>query len=249
MPYKNILTVIVNHNHNEEAIQLKKNFTPYCDTLLLDSGSDLTESEKQYFDETLSNVYYNGLLNCAFEKFSDSRTCDYLLFITSDVKIRNPLQLLERISLVLDDVSIGVYSPSTNDSCHNHMNNKGSAGLRKVTFTEGFCFAVRRNLIEKVCPIDTTVNKIGHGVDIYLGYLAMLNHTCSVVDDRVLVYHPNRSGYADVDARRERDAWFATKSGPANMFHRFVSNNMFKNKIGYLVALSFMKLYSTFSNG
>lgn len=244
---QNLLTVIVNHNCNKGAIHLKQQFAPLSDTLLMDSGSTLQESEEEHFDAILGNVYYNGLLNEAWKRFSAEDNYDYLLFITSDVEIENPQYLVKRTAGLLSEPTIGAYCPSTTESSHPFMNCKGTSGIRKVTFPEGFCFAVKKEVLSKVCPVDTSINKIGHGVDIYIGYVTLLLGMNSVVDDKVVVYHPNGSGYSDIEARKERDNWFDTKSVTANMFHRFVSTDIFKNKIGFIIASLGIKLHKLFN--
>ena len=48
-----VVVCITNHNHNKNAFQLKKSFLPFCDTLLIDSGSN----ENIGFDIKLGNVF------------------------------------------------------------------------------------------------------------------------------------------------------------------------------------------------
>ncbi|HQU15599.1 MAG: hypothetical protein ACYC18_10970 [Gammaproteobacteria bacterium] len=241
LPIKRLLTVIVNHNCNAGAIALKKNLSPFCDTVLLDSGSKLTEMEMPYFDCKLPNVYYNGLLNKASE-LAKMGNYSHMLFITSDVIIDEPEALFDRIHKVYEAFIVGVYAPSAKYSTHHHMNNLGSNRLRKVTFVEGFCFVTPLSYLEEICPIDLAVNKIGHGVDIYLGFLSMATRRYAMVDDGVTVDHPHGSGYSDQDARAQRDAWFRLKKSKVRIFHYLVSNNWLKNNFGFHFVNFIMKL-------
>jgi hypothetical protein len=55
-----ILVCITNYNSNENAINLKNNFSKYFETIIIDSKSSKIEDE---FDIKLENVYYTGLVN------------------------------------------------------------------------------------------------------------------------------------------------------------------------------------------
>ena len=239
-PFK-LLTAIINHNHNEEGIALKESFTPLVDTILIDSGSTFKEGEKEQFDYALPNVYYNGLINQAYAAMKPEHT--HLFLITSDVMIENFDILLSRMREVYNqNKRLAVYAPSAVHSTHHHMNNLNTGDIRKVTFTEGFCFVMPRVYLDAICPIDLSVNKIGHGVDMYMGYLSMINNGLAVVDDKVIVDHPHGSGYSDEQAKQERYKWYATKSGKSRIFHYWVTHDFMKNQFGYYFVKLLMKL-------
>ncbi len=242
-----LLVIIINHNENENAIRLKKQFAGICDTILLDSGSEMKEEEKPFFDHVFGNIYYSGLLNEAFKVLTIDGNYKYLLVITSDVQVLNSKQLVNRISQVLKKPKNGVYAPTVDDSAHPHMEYKDSGGLRKVAFVEGFCFAVKSDLLAKVCPINTDLNRIGHAVDMYIGYMAMCNGLYSLADDAIKVIHPRGSGYSDTDARNQRDRWMNTMTIKAKLFHWFVAIDIFKNRSGYIISKSLMWLMKPFA--
>ncbi len=227
----NILVVITNHNLNDQAIQLKNDFLLYCETKLIDSGSNIKKEQLQYFDHLLPNVYYSGLLNKAFECLQKSQKT-ILLFVASDVQIPNYRLLLQNLMHAFNKLNVGVYAPSADYSCHAQMQPKASRKLRKVTFTDGFCFAVSKDILSGLCPVDTKINYLGHGLDIYLGYLAMASGKHNVVDHDIIVIHPDGSGYNDVLARKQRDRWYRTKSGKSRIFHCLASIDWLKNNFG-----------------
>ena len=113
------------------------------------------------------------------------------------------------------------------------MVQRSGAEWHHVTFVDGFCFAVSRDILDSCCPVDLSVNKIGHGVDIYMGFLAMKNNGDAVVDDKVTVYHPPGSGYDSKIARTMRDAWYIDKPLQARLFHSLASKDLLKNAFGY----------------
>lgn len=232
MEVKNLLVAIVNHNHNQEGIALKKSFAPYVSTVLIDSGSTFQGDEAAEFDYRLANVYYNGLMNQAYELLQGDLT--HMLFVTSDVEILDTQALVQRIVQVYNTHQVGVYAPSARHSTHGHMNHqKGKKGLRRVTFTEGFCFAMPKSYMDDFCPIDLSVNKIGHGIDMYLGFLSMDREEYALVDDSIVVHHPHGSGYSAKEARIQRDNWYATKSKRARFFHHYISKDILKNAFGF----------------
>lgn len=236
MESKNLLVAIINHNDNQNGISLKKAFAPHAKTLLIDSGSDFEEGEREEFDIRLPNVYYNGLLNEAYSYLHGELT--HLLLITSDVEIPDAKALIDRITEVYSSRKVGVYAPSAAHSTHGHMNNKGTGKLRKVTFTEGFCFVMPKEYLDQICPINLEVNRIGHGIDVFMGYLSMKNKAYALVDDTIIVDHPHGSGYSDKEARVQRDNWFAQHEKKAQIFHIWATTDILKNKFGfYLIRL------------
>ena len=60
MNIDDILVCITNHNNNDNAIKLKKDFFNYFETIIIDSKSKIIMDD---FDVKLDNVYYTGLLN------------------------------------------------------------------------------------------------------------------------------------------------------------------------------------------
>ena len=146
--------------------------------------------------------------------------------------------------MILDDPTVGVYAPSALHTTHNHMNNKKTNDIRRVTFTDGFCLAIPKIFLDIICPINLEINKIGHGTEIYLGYLGMTFNRHAVVDDAIVVDHPKGSGYSPKEARIQRDNWFATKSKKAQVYHYWVSKDILKSRIGFIFTKFLMRFYS-----
>lgn len=235
-----ILTVIFNHNCNQGAIGLKQQLGPYFDPILIDSGSQFKEGEEEHFDLTFPNIYYNGLINKAYELLTANHT--HLFIITSDVDIPNPEMLRDRMMDILKQPSVGVYAPSVIHTTHNHMHNRKSKGVRRVTFTDGFCYAIPKEFLKDICPIDLAINRIGHATDMYMGYLGMIYKRYAVVDDMMTVDHPKGSGYSSSEARIQRDNWFKTKSKKARFYHYWVTMDWLKNKVGFYLMFFLMKV-------
>lgn len=186
-----MICVVFNHNQNENSLKLLEMFSKDMDTVVLDSGSSVEDSRFSI----MGNIYYSNLMNesCRLMNLMNK---DWLLFITGDVEISedNYLKLLDAIKN-LD--GIGSYSPCVTPSSKSHFFCKrvSPSGLRDVKFNEGFMTLVRKDIINQICPIHSSINKHGWGVDVYTGYIANKMGLRCVVDDFVQVYHPPSTGY------------------------------------------------------
>ncbi len=218
-----MLFIIINHRHNQATIALKAAFSPHADVLAIDSGSDLTPAERPHFDLALPNVYYSGLLNAAAEA-TGTRPDDEIVYVwCSDVSHESASAVLARASEAFADPRVGTYAPSAWFSGHPQMWNKHTGALRHVPFVEGFCFATRAGLLRELCPIDLSLNAMGWGIDMHLGYLTLRRARRTVVDDRIEVKHPRSTGYSKSIAGQQRIAWTAALPPAARRFHRIAA--------------------------
>jgi hypothetical protein len=197
-----MLAVVVNHGHNAHALALRDRLTTVVDAVAIDSGSQLTHVEHDAFDVCLPNVYYSGLLNEAVRQVQ-ARGHDSLLLVASDVRVEQVETLVTHARSALARPDIGVYGPCCAGAGQRHMWPRRTARLREVPFLEGFCFAARADLLSRLCPVDLERNRLGWGLDVHLGYLALRSGLRCVVDDQVEVMHPARTGYSLEQARRE----------------------------------------------
>jgi hypothetical protein len=200
---KKTLVTIVNHNLNDEAINLKNIFSEQFDTIIIDSGS---KEQPNAFDVKLDNVGYSGLFNSAAESMLKN-DYDWLLFICSDVVFKK--SDVEKIKIAVETLppDIGVYSPSSTGQSHKHCKNQKTNGMRDVVFVEGFIFAASRRIIEQVFPVNTDINKLGHGLDAYKGFLCIANNLRCVIDDTITVYHREGTGYNTTLASQQFLNW------------------------------------------
>ena len=218
-----MLTAIVNHACNGNAIALRRGFAAWSPVVSIDSGSNLTTEERPWFDDCLPNVYYSGLVNRAFEHAATLADHDILLLLCSDVEVADPAHLLRRLTEAFRDPAVQLWGPCSSGSPHPHMWPKGSGGTRQVSFIEGFCFAARKSLLARVCPVDLEVNRLGWGIDVLLGYHAARQGGKSLVDDATEVRHPITTGYGVQEARAQRNTWFGSISPRARRFRQLAT--------------------------
>jgi hypothetical protein len=227
-----VLVTIVNHQHNANAVALKSGFAPLARAVLIDSGSQVEPEYAASFDRRLPNVYYSGLLNSAFELASALKPSDPMLFICSDVVVSDAAVLVARVESAFSDPGLQVYAPASRGSSYAQMWPRQSRALRKVSFVEGFCFAARRQVLARLCPVDVAVNCFGYGLDMYLGYEALRLGGYSAVDDAVEVHHPVATGYDSSAAVRQQDAWSATLPQSARRFMNLAQHPAFRSGPG-----------------
>ncbi|MEQ8524385.1 hypothetical protein [Gracilimonas sp.] len=230
----NIAIIIFNHALNEKAIQLKQRLKGKADVFLFDSGSQISNDDMQHFDETFENIYYNGLLN-ETNSFLKNKGYEIGAIITSDVEIFDVEIFLQKTREAFEKDAVGVYAPSAEYSYHRHMNYNKGKGIQQVCFTEGFCFAFRSSILDKMCPIDIELNKFGYGTDIILGYHALNQGCISVVDYTHYVDHPYGSGYDKHAAVKAKHDWLASLPKPQQRFYKIATKSIFKNAFGVFV--------------
>ena len=228
-----MLVTVVNHNHNQQAIRLRDAFAKENQALLIDSGSHLSTQEEERVDIGLPNVYYTGLVNKAWEQTKGMGPDEILLFVSSDVELDNPSDLVLRTKRCFEDKRIGVYAPSMEVSDHLQMRTGQSANLRAVVFVEGVIFAVRKKLIDLLCPVDPSVNRLGWALDVHLGYLTLKSGLRSVVDDGIQIRHAPGRGYQDKDAREQAEEWLAAQGPKASLFWQLSTQHKYQTKVGF----------------
>lgn len=234
-----MFVAILNHKLNDETVRMVEGFRPYAEVFAIDSGSEPEPRHYPYFGRMLPNVHYSGMVNAACEALRDGSDQTLVYLITSDVRIDAYDRLIALTKEAFQDPRVGVYAPSVvpGGSIHQQMIHRSAGGLRRVVWTDGFCFAMRATVLRRIYPIDTSLNRIGWGIDLYLSYMARRLGMDAVVDDRVIVghtpgpNHPDPVRY-DADARRQFNAWFESLSPAARRFRRIALCRPLKGRFG-----------------
>lgn len=200
-----MLVSVVNHNNNRNAVKLIDDFKKYCCVYSVDSGSDLKGFEN-VFELELDNVYYTKLLLESLKFFlrNDEKVFG---FVCSDIVICDCKKLVDTINDIFNNSNIGVYSPSSTGRSLKHCKNFQTGDIRDVPFVEGFCFFAERFIIEEFMEYDFSVNKLGWGLDVLMGFLCQKNKMRCVIDDRIVIEHFNETGYSMAEASKEMYKW------------------------------------------
>ena len=215
-----ILCCILNHNQNAAAAAWADRLSPHFDTLILDSGSEPRCPHP--LSVPLDNIYYSGLMNEACRRGREGGY-GWVMVLTSDLQIKDKyvLPLVKTMEEIAHSVNVGLYQPSTawrgrslpQSRCH------WTGRMRCTNFQEGWFHLVRLDLLEKVCPVDTSLNRLGWGIDLVLSHFARLEKLLVLVDDRIRVVHPGGSGYNKEEALRQMRAWQASIPGYTSPRH------------------------------
>lgn len=222
---------ILNHALTRQALELKRRLSPHARTIAIDSGSVLTTEEFAQFDLALPNVYYSGLLNAVAEQTTSFAPDDPIFIWCSDVTCADYSLLVRRAREAFALPHIGIYAPSASHSDQPQMRNRRTGRLRRVTFTDGFCVACRASIFHQLCPVDTTLNRHGWGLEVQLGYIARHHGWHVVIDDGIEVRHPRNTGYCRDAAWRERGAWQAALPRAPRLFHRLARRPLAKQPL------------------
>jgi hypothetical protein len=206
MNKEDILVCITNHNSNDNAIELKNNFSKYFETIIIDSNSNKVSDD---FDIKLENVYYTGLFNESVKQ-AKLRNKKYIYFIASDVYYEDYERIYEIIQSLNDDVYL--WAPSSRGQSHYHCKNFKTDSIREIPYLEGFCFLSHIDCIEGLYPISMEKNLYGYGIDLLLGYncIKILKKKC-FVDDRVEIYHKEGTGYSQSKALQDMYNWMMSE--------------------------------------
>ena len=212
-----ILVAIFNYNCNESANVLLGQFGKDFDTVVLDSGSPVKDDNFVILD----NVYYNGMFNAGIKIMKEHKRKRFLL-ITSDIVIDdgNYNRIKNTLNTLSDDIGVYSSSASKESRAHSHCKNKKSDGFRDVKYAEGFFVCVKEEIIDRMYPINTDVNKLGWCTDTQFGYHASVLNLRTVVEDMTEIYHPNGTGYNNTEARREMTAYVNYLDDPG--FTKFI---------------------------
>lgn len=183
-----VLVVVANYGFSKNADRLKKLFSRYFHTYLVDSSSP---SPPKFVDLIIPNTYYPGLWNAAVDKALSSKF-EWLFFLASDVTVMQVKKLCYCIKEVSANPGVGVYTPSLTSNSRvafNTIVNKKTNGIRSCHLVEGFAFLVRVNLLCEIYPVPV-FNKYGWCLDIIMCEIARQKGYDICVDDRISIFHP-----------------------------------------------------------
>jgi hypothetical protein len=183
-----ICVIITNYDFSENAAHLKKSFSDFFHTILIDSSSPMPPPNA---DISIENTYYPGLWNASYE-YSKKNGYKWFFFIASDVIVSDVQEMSLLMQQVINNENIAIYSPSLSEGSRTsfvNLINKKTTKLREVGIVEGFCFLAQTDELTALYPIDS-FNKSGWGIDVKTCFNAYKNNKFVVVDDRIEIFHP-----------------------------------------------------------
>ena len=184
-----LLVAVTNYGFAESADKLKRFFSKYFRTVLIDSSSP---KKPELTDVVIPNRYYSGLWN---EAVHQACLGDYswLLFCASDVSLMTPQHVVNLACEVVNRGEVGVCTPSLRpDSRTSYPQciQGGTGKLRSCMVVEGFFFIGRVEILRKIYLVDTSRIIYGWGIDAMTAFLATRMGYHVMVDDRSIIHHP-----------------------------------------------------------
>jgi SAM-dependent methyltransferase len=194
--------VVANYDFNANALALRRFFADAFPTLLIDGSSP---QPLEGADLVVPNEGYRGLWNAAVQQ-ALAGGHPWLFFLASDVQLVWAEGMKEIVAAICADERIALWTPSlARPSRHSYPSCTHRPGsiLRVCGAAEGFCFLVRTEVVRPLHPVPAS-NRFGYGIDMATAVRARA-HGEAVVDDRVLVFHPqSRPEHRIDEARADR---------------------------------------------
>jgi hypothetical protein len=200
-----VLVVIANYDFSSNADLLKDRFGMHFKTISIDSSSP---TPPRNVDFIIPNKYYPGLWNAAVKE-AISNGYQWLMFVASDLQIRDVDLLCGFAAEAINLNEIGVWAPSVSSGSRVAfpiLLNRASSGIRESGVVEGFFFLTRTKILKSIYPIPDEF-RYGWAVDVLTCHKSYQADLLCVVDDRVQIYHPQSKSEHQIDANAANSEW------------------------------------------
>lgn len=213
---------ILNYGHLDNAVGLASNFgscrvkaTILCAECPSD---DYGKHRSAPIVRRPSTDYYAALWNQVVER----NESDIVGIMTGDVEIPDVPLLVQRAMAFFNRTGDRgwIYAP---DVSHTHFRYRRQElrsfgnGCYAVPTTDSTCWLMRRDCLQSVGRVDTSLNKFGYGLDILASLYARERAKLCIRDFGLEVIHPKSKGYSDREAQLQERAWV----GSLNLADRF----------------------------
>ena len=201
-----IFCCIFNHNKNKNSkLWLDRLVKNGFDAYIFDSGSDKPLQNKRVFK--FDNIYWGGMYD-ELLKYIRGKDYKYVLHVDDDILIdeSNFEKLVGQIDTVVNDKRIGIYQPSTTLDSHNVWEtnkNKNTHSIRLTSNIEEWMWLIKVDVLLDTLKYNINYSndmKYGWGVGLLFAKSSLDLGYMNVVDDNVIVVHPNIPGSYDTNA-------------------------------------------------
>lgn len=178
----------------------------------------------------LPNIFYSGQWNESLKRAEG----DVLFLINSDVRIRQPKLVMHRMNQFYNFYGnkSGIYAPDHYWTPWTYDPNKLETvafGMKRVPATDSTLWSLRREIAEKVGPMDLTVNALGWGIEIVASYYCWQAGRMVVRDYSVHCDHPQSTAYNRHTADNQWRNW-VKNLGLGNGFWDYYNS---RNRYGF----------------
>lgn len=155
-----------------------------------------------------STDFYSALWN----EVIASSTAEIVGVITGDVEVPDVQLLIQRAAefFTRHGENAWIYAP---DVGYTHFRYRRQSlrlianGCYEVPTTDSTCWFLRRECLQAIGRVDTSINKFGYGLDILASLHAKERGKLCVRDFGVEIIHPKSKGYSDQEAQEQERAW------------------------------------------
>lgn len=200
-----ICVCVTNYDFSDNATHLKNQFSQYFNTILIDASSPNPPVD---VDISIPNSYYPGLWNASVE-YAVSKNYKYLMFVASDLEIKNVKRLCECAKEAIGYEQIGVYSPSVSSNSRTSypvLMNGATSYIRECGVMEGFFFLARTEILKSIYPIPPEFT-YGWAMDLLTCDKSYELNYITAVDDRIEIHHPASKAEHAIDTKKANDEW------------------------------------------
>ena len=193
-----VLICIFNYRHDDNARRWYNILSSHFDTYVLDSGnSKVNKDFVQY-----PNIFYSGLWN-KMKALSEQKDYKYVGIICSDVELGGGAEsaFIDRINWLLCTKNVGCWTLLGDLNGHSNKHVYTSYKDKRYRTFEGFLQFIKKDVLEHVEYVDTTINLYGHGIDYLTCYVSNLLGYQNVCHEDIYIFHPNDKGYDGKVAR------------------------------------------------
>jgi len=167
-----------------------------------------------------STDFYSALWN---EVISRSEAA-IVGIITGDVEVPDVELLVQRALAFFRQQTekAWIYAPNVSYThfCYRRQALKFvSNSCYEVPTTDSTCWFLRRECLQAIGHVDTSINKFGYGLDILASLYSKERGKLCVRDFGVEIIHPKSKGYSDKEAQKQERAWVES----LNLTDRFFS--------------------------
>lgn len=232
---KGTIFFIFNHNNNHNSKMWLDRLTEIgMNAYILDSGSDYPLKDDHVL--TYPNIFWSGMFKKAVN-FTLKGNFKWMFLVCDDILIGQAdfNRMMFSLGNVYNSEDIGIYQPSTVLGSHCEFKSNFStnaARFRTIREVEGYCMAIRREILEYckfLLDYDFDLG-YGWGVDAVLCRNSMLLGYRNVVDDSVRIYHPiDNPTYISRMANIERSKLLKTVFNEEYGEHKLSIRNIFNS--------------------
>jgi len=181
-------------------------------TVIYSNAEEAEEYGTGHWERVPNDFFFGRKFKRALDLFmtaTSTSPVDLFMLIQADAVHPDWPKVLTRCLWAFGIPDLGVWCPKVDWSWWTtervRLGDYGQTGLKMVAQTDGICWAIRREVVERIQRLDYDCNNLGWGVEWAAVAYAYAHNLLVLRDETVIVGHPKGSGYDHTEARRQQD--------------------------------------------